>query len=346
MAKVVKIRYFTDAKKSLIDPNNKKLYDKYLNSNIIKNRDVKETTYKTYENYFTQFLVYLAEYWDNIGLYSDEFFEDSIDIMEGFIQFCQDELKNNKKVINTKISSVSSFYLWSLKRKLINRHPFDKQLDRMKGAAEEKIINSYFLDDDQIRLISETLKTEKRYDIQDQIIWEVMLSSANRVGAISKLTLTSLNLDSMIFENIREKRGYKVEVAFSEVAKELIAEWLEQRKELDGLEIDSLFITFYHGKYRAMIKNTIQERIRKIGEIVGLDDFHAHCIRKTSLNQIYVKTGDMNLAAELANHKSIETTRQSYIRPQSKAEIRDKINKLMNKKVAEDSTEESIETKE
>jgi integrase/recombinase XerC len=85
-----------------------------------------------------------------------------------------------------------------------------------------------------------------------------------------------------------------------------------------------------------MDKGTIQNRIRKIGEIVGLDDFHAHCIRKTQLNSIYEKTGDMSLAAELANHKSIETTRQSYIRPQSKAEVRDKINKLKNKKRKED----------
>lgn len=337
MAKVIKVKYFTNERKSKINPDNKKLYDKYLNSNIIKNRDVKETTYKQYENYFTQFLVYLSENWDNIGLYSEEFFEEAIDIMEGFIQFCQDTLKNNKKVINTKLSSVSSFYLWSLKRKLVERHPFDKQLDRMKGANEEKIINSYFLDDEQIGLIKRTLEEDEKYDIQDQIIWEVMISSANRIGAISKLTLTSLDLDLMVFQDIREKRGYKVEVAFSDEAKVLIGEWLDLRKELDDLKVNSLLISKYGKEYRPMSKSAIQNRIKKIGEIVGLDDFHAHCIRKTSLNQIYVKTGDMSLAAELANHKSIETTRSAYIKPQSKAEIRDKISRLMNKAKEDDS---------
>jgi Site-specific recombinase XerD len=331
MAKIVRIKYFTNERKALINPNNKKLYEKYLNSNIIKNRDVKDTTYRQYENYFNQFLVYLAENWDNIGLYSEEFFEDAVDIMEGFIQFCQETLQNNKKVINTKLSAVSTFYLWSLKRKLVDKHPFDKQLDRMKNANEEKIINSYFLDDNQIELIQRTLAEDKKYDIQDQIIWEVMVSSANRIGAICKLTLSSLDIESMMFENIREKRGYKVEVAFSEEAKELIGKWLEQRKDLDDLEIDSLFITKYGKEYRPMSKSAIQNRIKKIGEIVGLDDFHAHCIRKTSLNQVYVKTGDLSLAAELGNHKSTEVTRQSYIKPQSKAEIRDKINKLMKK---------------
>lgn len=329
LSRIKKIKYFTPEKKALINPENKKLYDKYLNSNIIKNRDVKDTTFKTYENFMTQFLVYLAEYWNNIGLYDEEFFENAVDIMEGYISFCQDVLYNNKKVINTKISAVSSFYLWSLKRRLIDRHPFDKKLDRMKGANEEKIINSYFLDDKQIQQIREGLKDESKYDIQDRLLWELMFDSANRVGAISRLTLSSLDLDNMIFKDIREKRGYRVEVAFEEHTKDLIEQWLDMRREnYDKLEVDALFITRYGGEYKPMTYGTIQERIRKIGEILGLDDFHAHCIRKSKLNDVYVKTGDLSLAAELANHKSVETTRSSYIKPQSKAEIREKIKML------------------
>jgi integrase/recombinase XerC len=332
MAKITRIKYFTDEKKALINPENQKKYDKYLNSNIIKNRDVKDTTYLVYKNYMSHFLVYLAENWNNIDLYSEEFMENAVDIMEGYISFLQEVLKNNKKVINTKLSTVSTFYLWSLKRKYIDRHPFDKQLDRMKGANEEKIINSYYLDEEQMILVTETLKTDGRYDIQDRIIWGVMLDSANRVGAISNLTLSSLDLDNMLFEGIREKRGYRVEVVFEEYTKELIEQWLEQRKELDNLEVDSLFITKFHGQYRPMSKGTIQERVKKIGEVLGLDDFHAHCIRKTTLNHIYKTTGDLSLAAEMGNHKSVETTRQSYIKPQSKSEVREKIAKLRQKK--------------
>ncbi len=337
MAKIRRVKYFTDEKKALINPDNRKKYDKYLNSNIIKNRDVKDTTYKVYKNYMDHFLVYLAENWDNIGLYSDEFMENAIDIMEGYISFCQDVLLNNKKAINTKLSTVSSFYLWSLKRKYIDKHPFDKQLDRMKGANEEKIINSYYLDEEQMKLITETLKEEsKKYDIQDQLIWGIMLDSANRVGAISNLTLSSLDIDNMLFEGIREKRGYRVEVIFEEETKEIIEKWLEIRKEMDNLEVDSLLITRYKGVYRPMTKSTIQERVKKIGEIVGLDDFHAHCVRKTKLNDVYRSTGDLALAASLGNHKSVETTRQAYIKPQSKSEIRDKIAQLRKKK--EDNT--------
>lgn len=332
MGRVKRIKYFSEEKKKLISPSNQKKYDKYLNSNIIKNRDVKDTTYKVYQNYMSHFLVYIAENWDNLDLYSEEFMENAVDIMEGYISFLQETLLNNKKVINTKLSTVSSFYLWSLKRKYIDRHPFDKQLDRMKGAQEEKIINSYYLDEEQMNLVTQTLNEEtKKYDIQDRLIWNIMLDSANRVGAMSHLTLSALDLDNMVFEDIREKRGYKVEVIFEEKTKNMIEEWLEQRKELDNLEVDALFITKHKGEYRQMSKGTIQERVKKIGEILGLDDFHSHCIRKTKLNDVYRSTGDLALAASLANHKSVETTRQSYIKPQSKTEIREKIANLRKK---------------
>lgn len=345
-SKIIRIKYFTDEKKALISKENQDLYDKYLNSSIIKNRDVKDTTYYQYANYMSHFLVFLAEKHNNIGLYSEKFFTDCVDIMESYISFLQETLKNNKKVINTKISTVSSFFGWSLKRKLVNRHPFDKQLDRMKGSGEEKIINSYFLDDKQVKTINEELLINKKYDFQDQLIWEIMLSSANRVGAISKLTLSSLDIDNMVFTDIREKRGYRVEVAFSEEARDLIKIWLEFRKDMDNLEIDAMFITRYKGIYNKMTYGTIQERIKKIGEILGLDDFHAHCVRKTTLNSIYLKTGDLSLAADMGNHKSVETTRSSYIKPQSKADTRDKINKLMKKKSIEDAAEKLKEQEE
>jgi len=332
-SKIVKVRYFTKDKLNKISPKNLKYYEKYLQSNIIKNREVKDTTYKTYKNFFMHWLAFLAERYDNIDLYSDEFMENAVDIMEDYIAFCQDVLHNNKKVINTKLSAVSSFYIWSMKRGFIKAHPFDNKLDRMKNAQDEHIINSYFLTPEQVQKIRLELSTNDEYDIQDQIIFEVAYDSANRLGALERLTLSSLDLDEMVFRDIREKRAQYVEVVFEERAKELIAEWLEMRKDgYDKLECDALFITKYKGEYRPMSRETIYNRVRKIGKIVGIDDFRPHCIRKSRLNNIYEETGDLTLAAELANHQSTETTRSAYIKPMSKTEIRDKINALRNKK--------------
>ena len=98
-----------------------------------------------------------------------------------------------------------------------------------------------------------------------------------------------------------------------------------------------------------MKRGTLHTRMKKIGQIVGIEDYHCHCVRKTRLNNVYDETGDLVLAAELANHKDTSTTVNSYIRKKSKSELRDKINALKAKNVAEDEkkpNEEVEETKE
>lgn len=329
---VVKIRFFTKDKIELISEDNKNKFEKYYQSCTIRSSDTKDTTYKCYRDGFFHFMAYLALKYNNVGLYSEEFSENAIDILESYMSFCQNTLKNHGKVINNKISAISSFYIWSLKRGLVKNHPFDKKLDRMKGANEEHIINDYYLTPAQTRKITRELYYNDRYDIQDQIIFSLMYDSANRIGAIEKLTLSSLDMNDMVFNDVREKEGYKVQVIFMQETKEIIERWFEIRKDMDNLTVDSLFITKQNGKYKQMAKNTIQKRINKIGEIIGLADFHAHCIRKTRLSDVYDITGDLALTAELANHKSTETTRSCYIKPKTKVELRNRLEQITSNK--------------
>lgn len=342
MAKVVRIKYFTPDKIKLINPDNIALYDKYLKSSILKNKEVKDTTYKTYGNFMQQFLVYLAEEWNNVNLYDKGFFKNAIDIMEGFMGFCQDVLQNNKKVINTKVSTVSSFYGWSVKRKNIEYHPFDGKIERMKGASDERITKDYFLTEEQVESISNELVTNSKYDIQDRILFHLAIDSANRVGAIAKLLLSSMDLDNMMFTDIREKRGKRVEVTFDETCKGYIEEWLEMRKELDNLEVDSLFMTRFNGEYHPMTYGTLQDRAKKIGKLVGIEDFHMHCFRKSSINLAMKLSGDIEICKQLANHKSTDTT-LLYIKPKSKTEIRDKMNELKQIKKDKDIEKHKLE---
>lgn len=332
MGKVVKVNYCTPERKAKINPENIKKYNKYLKSNIIKNPDMKDTTYKVYENAFYQFLVYISEEWDNIDLYSEEFMDNAIDIMEGFIVFCQEILKNNKKNINFKLSAVSSFFIFSVKRRLIKYHPFKDQLDRMKGADKEKIISTYFLTHEEcstiINALVESVNNKGRYDIIDLLLFKIMLDSANRIGAISKLTLSNLNLEENCFEDVREKEGYRVSVAYDEDTKELIEKYLEMRKDMDNLEVDAFWVCRYHGEWRQMTKGTLQERIRKIGKIIGLEDFRSHCMRKTKSNQLLDDGVDPLLVSKLLNHKDLSTLK-FYQKEKSSVEIKNEIAKQL-----------------
>lgn len=329
--KITRVRYFTKDKEKYLNEENWKKYQKYLQSNIIKNQDVKDTTYKRYAALFRHFLMWLGEFYGEIDLYSDDFMENAVDIMEGYMLFCQETLHNHKKIINMKVSAVSSFYIWSMKRGFVKYHPFDGKLDRMKKANEEQILNHYFLSEEQIAEIRNDLyKTENnKWTIQDQLLFEIALFSANRLGALERLTISSLDLDNMVFEGIREKEGYRVEVSFDETCKDMIETWLAMRKDdYDHLECDALFIHKYKGAWVPWTAGMIYDRMKKFGQIIGLPDFHTHCMRKTSINLIYEDTGDLNLASQWANHKSSATTQAAYLKPVSKADLRDRLKVL------------------
>lgn len=328
MSKRKRVQYVTKEKLEQVNKKNVRAYETYLRSRLSSNSDVKDTTYKVYRSYFNHFLVYLLDEWDNMDILSEEFQSEAVFIMEGFMVFCQEELFNNKKVINTKLSAVSSYFHWAVRRGILQYHPFDGKLERMSGANEEKIIAEHFLTQEEVDKVTKTLAKREGYDIIDQMIWGIMIDSANRIGAIHKLTISSLDIEEMKFDDIREKRGKMVEVVFNEGTKEIIEEWLKQRESMDGLKVDAFFISRYNGEYRPMAKTTLQTRIKEIGKILGYNDFRSHSIRKTTLNLAHELTGDITLVAELANHESVETTQKSYIKPKSKTELREKLNQI------------------
>lgn len=328
-------RYATKERMAKVNPKNIKIYERYLRSRETANSDVKDTTYKVYKSYMNQFMCYIAENEDNFYLLDEDALEDDfVDIMEGWMSFCENTLGNGKKIINTKLSAVSSFYIWAVKRDKIKAHPFANKLDRIKGAGNEKRISVYFLHQPEIDKIKarlhESHDKDNRYDRQDELIWNIAFDSACRIGALSRLTVSSLDLEKNCFQDIREKEGKIVAIPFMDDTKEMIIEYLKWREE-QGIDGDEFFYIKSHGQYQAMSKQSISVRIRKIGEIIGIGDFRAHCIRKSRLNQIG-QTGNIELAKELAHHESLDTTTKFYMEKKDASETLKEISELMKKK--------------
>ena len=345
--KIEKVKYVTPEREAKVPEFNRKKYKKYLQSSIVKNPDVKDTSYHTYDNNFNQFLVWLAnEYDETLDLYAEEFMDDAVDIMESYMLFCQETLLNHKKTVNNKVAAVSSFYLWSAKRGLVKYHPFKDKLDRMKGASEEQILNHYFLTNEELDAMRNAIFDENsKFTIQDKILFELSLFSANRLGALHRLTISSIDMDEMAFKDIREKEGYIIDVPFDNKIKKLIEEWIEMRKNgFDYLECDALLISRYDGVWKSWSQGTIHNHMKKYGEIIGIPDYHCHCMRKTSIDHVYEETGDLNLASKWANHKSATVTQSCYIHKASKQELKSQIDKIKARNELKDALIESPKT--
>lgn len=240
------------------------------------------------------------------------------DIWERYCSHCMMK-GNNKRTIANKRTAISTFFEWCLKRKMIKVNPFI-YIEKLKITASDKVRESYFLTAKEIWEINYTMKNNiKDFDIQDRLLFNLFLDSGARISEIYNLKLGQLNLEEMLFEEVRHKEGYIEPVIFFEDTKALIKAWLQERV-IKGIESDYLFITFYNRKVNQMSKETIRARIRKIGKIVKIDNFYPHSIRKSILNI----TGQQSetVAAALGHHKNTDVTREHYMKKKKLTEMR------------------------
>lgn len=309
---------------------NLEVYEMYLESNKARNYESLNTTYRVYRSNMLQYMQYLQKWEGNRLLLSDSTIKNCVSILERYINFCR-ETGNNNQTINNKLTAISSFYIWCVKRDLITHHPFMHKLDRLRKGAFDKRRESYFLTmEDIIKARILMVHNFKKFDIQSRLIWELFLESACRISAVQNLTFSQLDLKAGYFTGVREKGNKMVDVIFLDNTERLLREWIEKRKELE-IDVDFIFITKENGEYRKMAQSTIRNRIKKIGELIGYNKLYPHTLRKTSIN-LLKNWSDINTASEFANHSDTKTTVEHYIKARTGTENRNKILQIRREK--------------
>ena len=301
-----------------ISEKNIEVYTKYLQSCIIKSQDTVATTYKTYFDNMKLFFRYLKEFEGNRYILSNDTQKNFTDIWERYCSYCFSN-GNSRVTVNKKRTACSTFFDWCLKRRLIKVNPFI-YVEKLKITAGDKRRNSYFLTASQIWEINYVMKKDvKHFDIQDRLLFNLFLDSGARISEIHNLTWEQLDMEEMVFNGVRHKEGYIEPVIFFQETKEILKVWKELMAK-KCIENKYVFITQYNKKVNHMSKETIRSRIRKIGKIVGIEDFYPHSIRKSILNI----TGQQSetVAAALGHHKSTTVTREHYMKKKKITEMR------------------------
>ena len=273
-----------------------------------------------------QFIEYLQQYENNYYLLDKKKSKNMVGILERYIRYCRELKENNARTINNKITAISSFYIWAVKRDLIEVHPFRDKLDRLKVTDVENRRKSYYLSSKEIVEIQVKMKLSEKYDLQDQIIFNLIIDTGCRISALHSIKISNLDLENGVIFGIVEKEQKIVEFAIFEETIELIKEWLKCRKS----SAEYLFVTKYRGIFKQMSKSTIRDRVRKIGKLVEIDNLYPHSLRKTSIN-LLAEVGGIDLASEFANHSGVDVTKKHYIRKTTAVEKKSKLLEMRKK---------------
>lgn len=318
-----KIRLKDNEKLSKINPETKKMWERYKIDLTI--RELSEKTIYGYQNDLEQWFVFIFDKQNNKSITE---ITDS-DITE-FIYFCKTE-GNNSRRIKRRMSSISAFYNFLMKKRIIKENPM-AFIDRPKKDTD--VLAQIFLTKEQVNDMKAALadNVEKTTSVSSKhkaLQWQVYalfsLSTMARVNAIHSVRWKMINFVDRIVEGVKEKEGYIVTLYFSQEVSELLQK-LKAFREENGINDNGyVFVTrTNNGGYDICSTGTLTDWCHSIGEMIDVPALHPHSFRKSGATLLKNAGLALESVSSLLNHSGTDVTRKFYIKEDTKKIAADK----------------------
>jgi integrase len=305
MAEKSKRILFYDAEKlKNINTETMKLYNKYKIDMTL--RELSKSTMEGYDNDLQHWFIYI---YDNQGNQCiTELTED--DITE-FLYYCKIE-GNNSRRMKRRMSSISAFYKFLRKKKIIVENPMEF-MDRPKKDTD--IIIQTFLTQEQVDLMKQKLKENGNLQMETYAL--LSLSTMARVNAVSNIRWEQIDFDNRTINDVLEKEGKIVTLYFNPDVKELLLKLKQERADKE-INNEYVFLSFYGQQFNKCDKSTLQEWTKKIGLMIGVPTLHPHDFRHSASQLMKLAGAPIEEISELLNHGGIDVTRKHYLRQDKK----------------------------
>lgn len=224
------------------------------------------------------------------------------DDIEEYIYFRMKE-GNNEDRIKRVCASISAFYKFLRKKKMIAQNPMEF-FDRPKKC--ENVRNKHFLTLAQVKDMKAYMSAFG--DLRAEVYVALSISTAGRISAIQTLKWEQIDFENRIIEDVVEKGRKSVEFTFSNEVKELLIQ-LKAHYENEGINLPWVFVTNYHGEYRCAGQSTLRRWARTAGEAIGIDDFAPHSFRRSCATILKESNCALEDISEKLNHAGTDVTK-------------------------------------
>lgn len=302
-----KIRFYDEEKLRNINKETMQHYNKYKIDMSI--RELSPKTISGYDNDLSHWFIYI---YDNQGNQCiTELDED--DITE-FLYFCKTE-GNNTERMKRRMSSISAFYKFLRKKRIIKENPMEF-IDRPKKGVP--IVVQTFLTEEQVSLMREKLeeykKTNKLNSREYQLYALFSLSTMARVNAVANLKWEQIDFDERVCNDVLEKEGKYVTLYFSTEVKDLLMD-VKKYRELNNIDDGGyVFYSSIDGKIQPITNGTLNQWCKKIGSMIGVPTLHPHDFRHSGSQLLKLKGMKIQDISALLNHAGLDVTKKFYLR--------------------------------
>ena len=308
-----RICFYDEEKLKLINAENQKLWQKYKMDMTL--RDLSPTTIKAYENDLQQWFIYIYD--NQVNQKVTDLNDD--DVME-FFYYCKTE-GNNTNRMRRRMASISAFYKFLRKKRLIIENPTEF-LDRPKHGLP--ITTQTFLTKEQVELLRQKLTEYGNLQLQTYVMFS--LSTMARVNAVAHIRWDMIDFENRTVNNVLEKEGKIVDLFFSEEVKDLLMRLRAQRQEQNINDCGWVFFTNKCNEENAISRSTLNEWAHFAGSLIGVESLHPHDFRHSMSNLLKKAGMPLEDIATLLHHQDTSTTVKHYLKPDTTriTEMKDK----------------------
>lgn len=269
-------------------------------------RDLSPKTQYGYEKDLNQWFIYILENQFNQSV--KDLTDD--DITE-FLYWCKQQ-GNNVERMKRRMSSISAFYKYLRKKKLIQENPTEF-LDRPKKGMP--IVVQTFLTKEQVQELREKLEEHGNLQLQTYVMFS--LSTMARVNAVASIKWKQIDFDNRTVTDVLEKEGKIVDLYFSEEVKDLLLKLKRQREDNGIDDFGWVFFSGHNTEDTPITNGALLEWAKKAGRLIGIDCLHCHDFRHSSATLLKNSGMPLEDISALLNHGSTDVTRKYYVKEDS-----------------------------
>lgn len=230
----------------------------------------------------------------------------------------QDEVcKNAAKTKARKLSALRSMFKYFVKKEKISRDPTmavdapkirEKEIIRLEESEIEKMLDAA---ESGKGLTARQLSYHKNTGIRDTAIVALFLGTGIRVSELVGIDTNDIDFENMSFV-VTRKGGNRVQLYFSDEVAGMLYEYYLMRTKDEKVPKNekALFLSLQN---RRISTRAVENIIKKYGALATPNKkITPHKLRSTFGTQLYRKTGDIYVVADVLGHKDINTTKKHY----------------------------------
>ena len=206
-------------------------------------------------------------------------------------------LKLKSSSVNRKISSLKSFYLFLLKKKLIRYSPFSEVI----SPKQEKYLPASMSESEVEKLLNSP-DASKEIEQRDKAMIEMLYATGMRISELVNLKITDIDMNRSVIK-VMGKGSKERLIPFGESASEELFNYLKIRKDSSSKEV------FISNRGRKITRVAFWQRIKVylLRENLKIS-ISPHTLRHAFATHLLNRGADLRSVQLLLGHSDLSTT--------------------------------------